>query len=356
MSDDQPERAKTNESLAAERAKTDATLLAREAVEREADAIVERARKEADGVLTAARADADDKLGNPLASERAAIAEERAVADELVESARTTADVIVNDERAARNRLLARLLPFERDNTDLHLLVERARSDQALASRDDFLGMVSHDLRDLLAGIVVNSSCIVEEKASASDIRSCVDRIQRSAARMTRLIGDLVDIASIDAGKLAILAAEADAQNLVDEAAITWRPQASAKGITLESVAPGPLTAAVDQGRILQVLGNLITNAIKFSPQGGTISVGVEQGDGEVRFSVRDAGAGIPADKLQVVFERFWQVGKNDRRGLGLGLYISRCLVEAHGGRIWVESEVGAGSLFSFTVPSAVRS
>ena len=102
---------------------------------------------------------------------------------------------------------------------------------------------------------------------------------------------------------------------------------------------------------MLQVFANLISNSIKFTPAGGKVVVGVGRARGALRFGVTDTGVGIPAPMLEAVFERFWQVGKNDRRGQGLGLYISKSIVEAHGGRIWAESEPGKGSQFYFTLP-----
>jgi signal transduction histidine kinase len=104
---------------------------------------------------------------------------------------------------------------------------------------------------------------------------------------------------------------------------------------------------------MLQVLANLITNAIKFTAPGGTVTVRGQRMDDELRLSVVDNGPGIAGSMLEAVFERFWQVGKNDHRGLGLGLYISRCIVDAHGGRIWAESRPGGGSAFHFTIPVA---
>ncbi len=354
----QPERAMTDESLAVERSKTDVAFAEKAAIERTADALVERARKQADEVLTTARAEADEKLHHSRTSDEAVLAEERAKEDQVLENMRHMADLVLRREREVHARVLARLLPLERDKTDQHLLLERARADTELANRDDFLGMVSHDLRDLLAGIVLSSTWIGEKIGTQEhdrDTRVAVERIQRSAARMERLIGDLVDIAGIDAGKLAIVASQGSASDVVLESIRTWEPQALAKGLTLEASVPGQVMACFDHERILQVLGNLITNAIKFSPQGASVVVGVHEVDGEVRFSVRDAGVGIDQDKLEAIFERFWQVGKNDRRGLGLGLYISQCLVEAHGGRIWVESERGVGSTFYFTVAGPSR-
>jgi len=180
------------------------------------------------------------------------------------------------------------------------------------------------------------------------------DRIQRYAARMNRLIGDLLDVASLDAGLLAVTPTRGDAAVVISEAVETFRAAASAKEIALETEITGqPLRWKVDSARMLQVLANLITNAIKFTPRGGAIRVHGERREGELRLSVTDTGVGIPPDLLERIFERFWQVGVNDRRGLGLGLYISRSIVKAHGGRIWAESADGAGSTFFVTLPTA---
>ena len=357
-----PERKQTDESLAVERANTDHALSEKKAsIEQKADVVIEHAREEADEVLTAARAKADEKIKRPASPEQAqaAIAQERAREDQVLRDERAEADATLRAERAARARVLARLLPLEREKTDQYLLTERARADDALANRDDFLGMVSHDLRDLLNGIAGNAALIAgnvtnDEKGQTSLTQA--QRIQRSAGRMARLIGDLVDIASIDAGKLAVIRTEANAADVVHDAIETWGPPASTKGVVLEPSAHGPspvVLASFDHERILQVLGNLITNAVKFSERGTKIVVSVEDAGGEARFSVKDEGVGIPSDKLSAIFERFWQVGKHDTRGLGLGLYISKCLVQAHGGKIWAESELGAGSTFFFTVPRA---
>ena len=179
-------------------------------------------------------------------------------------------------------------------------------------------------------------------------------RIKSTAGRMHRLIGDLVDVASIDAGRLAIQTKLGNAENTVLEAVDIWGPPTAAKGIDLQCLPHPSIAARFDHERIVQVLGNLITNAAKFSSQGATVTVQVQVVDGHARFSVADRGIGIPADKLEAIFERFCQVVGQDRRGLGLGLYISKCLVEAHGGTIWAESELGRGSTFFFTLPLAV--
>ena len=354
----QSERERTDESLAGERAKADAALSEQNLIEKKADDILERAREEADEVLATARDEADQKLEHSPSSSHVAVDELRAREDEALDAMRAKADEVLRAERAASARLLVRLLPLERDQTDQDLLTERARADTALSNRDDFLGMVSHDLRNLLSGILGNAVLIEEQIAggesgeSGKSVRPAVARIQRSAERMNRLIGDLVDIAAIEAGKLAIECARASVDDVVREAIELWEPHALTRNVTLEALPLVPASASFDRERVLQVLGNLITNAIKFSPKEGTIRIGAEARGEEVLFSVKDTGSGIPSDKLEAIFERFWQVGQNDQRGLGLGLYISRCLVEAHGGRIWVESELGVGSTFLFTIPS----
>ena len=355
------ERKQTDESLREERDKTDRVLAeTQQAVEDDADLVVRRARENADAVLEVARDKADEQHDHaaPLAP-LGTVAEERAAEDETLREERATADESLSRERNEDARALRRLLPLERQATDRYLLTERARSDDAIANRDDFLGMVCHDLRDLLSGIVL-SSAMLSERASESDegkrVLAAGLHIQRYAARMNRLIGDLVDVASIDAGKLAVAPARGDSASLVAEAVDAFEAAASAKAISLKVEGPGrAVEMQFDHDRMLQVLANLITNSIKFTPRGGKISVFREYANDELRFCVSDTGPGIPENMLEAIFERFWQVGKDDRRGLGLGLYISKCIVEAHGGKIWAESTLGEGSRIYFTLPAIAR-
>jgi signal transduction histidine kinase len=353
-----PEREQTDESLRIERQKTDRALAERqEAIEVDADHVVQRARENADAVLTAARDKADQLLDKttPQAASAATIVQERVLEDEVVRDERALADESLRRERDENTHVSSQLLPLERDETDRYLLTERTRSDDALSNRDDFLGIASHDLRNLLGGVVI-SAALLSERAPHNDegARTRVEtaRIQRYAARMNRLIGDLLDVASIDAGKLAIVPVRGDSSALIAEAVDMFGAAASDKGLSLVVDSPGgPICAMFDHDRMLQVLANLVTNSIKFTDRGGRIWAGVERtGDG-LRFSVSDTGSGIPEEMLEAIFERFWQVGKNDRRGLGLGLYISKCIVELHGGTIWVESELGRGSRVCFTLP-----
>jgi signal transduction histidine kinase len=356
-----PEREQTDESLRVERQKTDHALTKRlETVDQEADAIVRRAREGADAVLVAARDKADRLLTqtSPPAPP-ATIALERAHEDQTLRDERASQDERLRREREDDARALAKLLPLERHKTDRYLLTERARSDNAVSHRDDFLGIASHDLRNLLSGIVLNATQLSRDAPDDEAGRKLLARtnsIHRYAARMNRLVGDLVDITSIDAGKLAVTASPGDSNALVAEAVETFLATASEKGISLQAEMSGhPVPAKFDHDRMLQVLANLITNAIKFTPAGGQIAVQGKRVGDELRFCVSDTGPGIPADMLDAIFERFWQAGKNDRRGLGLGLYISKCLIEAHGGRIWAESVLGEGTRVCFTLPASGR-
>lgn len=355
-----PERAETDESLRNERNKADQSLLLKqESLERDADEVVDHAREIADAVLSEARDKADQNLGSgesPLRA-REIIEEERALEDAVIHVERTAADESLRLEREEHALALRRLLPLEREKTDRRLLTERTRSDFAISNRDDFLGIVSHDLRNLLQGIVVNAELLAVRATDNEEGRQVLagaKRIERYAARMVRLIGDLVDVTSIDAGKLAVTPSRQDLNALVAEAVATFEPAACAKGLSLLLESAGsPILADFDYDRMMQVLANLLTNAIKFTPEGGKISVHVELAEGKALCRVSDTGPGIPGDLLERVFERFWQAGRNDRRGLGLGLYISKCIVEAHGGSIWAESRLGEGSSFYFTLPGA---
>jgi signal transduction histidine kinase len=353
-----PERKVTDESLRTERDKTDQALAeSQSAVEKDADLVVRRARDNADAVLVVARAKADQRLAEaaPPVGAHTTVARERALADEVLQGERATADQSLRREREEQAQVLGTLLPLERDQTDRSLLTERLRADDAVSHRDDFLSIVSHDLRNLLSGIVLSATRLSQSASDGVDgvATLATERIQRYAARMNRLIGDLLDVGSIDAGRLAVAPTRGDLTALVTEALDTFRAAAAAKAIALEAERlDRPLLADFDHDRMLQVLANLITNAIKFTAQGGKILVRCERAGDAIQFAISDNGAGIPDTMLESVFERFWQVGTNDRRGLGLGLYISRCIVEAHGGRIWVESKLGEGSRFCFTLPA----
>jgi len=324
------------------------------------DRRVQRSRDIADAALNYARDKADlllEEAASQAAVSTASIAAERALEDKIRRNERASVDGTLRRERDDNARALSKLLPLERENTDRDLLTERVRSDAAVASRDDFLAMVSHDLRSLLGGIVMFTDLLASNAPDGDTghaTRTDTANIQRYAARMNRLIGDLVDVVSIDAGKLSVVCTPCSATDVVSEAVASFEATAAAKGISLTGeVSTTPLHAELDCERILQVLANLISNAMKFTQSGGSIRVCAEPSGDHVRFSVHDNGSGIQGDGLEHIFQRFWQAGRDDRRGLGLGLYISRCIVEAHGGRIWAESELGAGTTIHFDVPAS---
>ncbi len=223
-----------------------------------------------------------------------------------------------------------------------------------LRAREQILGIVAHDLRSPLNTVGLSVQVIsrgLERAAPREALQRPLEAIGRSVTRMDRLIEDLLDLSRIDSGRLSIEARPAEAAALVREALDAARPLAVQAELVAEEPTPLPQVLA-DRGRVLQVFSNLIGNAIKFTPPGGTITVGARQEGAAVRFSVSDTGVGIPPAQLSHVFDRFWQGADGDRRGAGLGLAIVRGIVEAHGGRIEARSEPGEGSEFAFTLPA----
>ena len=352
-----PTRESTDARLGTERTKTDDELAARvRTSNRQADEVLRVERGRAEEVLRTARERADERsLRDHLSQvEQMAIAGERARDDEVLRQEHTRADGITAEERAERDRLVASLLDRERRDTDAGLLLERVTADEVLTQREHFLGMVSHDLRNELAGIAMSVAQIIKnashDDAGGKIFRSATN-VQRITLRMSRLIGDLLDVASIEAGRFMIAPDDHDVGRTLEEAVESFQSIASAKEISLAGEPPtDPAQARFDHQRILQVLGNLLTNALRFTPQGGRVSVRAERTGGETRFSVSDTGPGIAANRLEAIFERYEQGSSTDRKGLGLGLYIARRIVEAHGGRIWVDTSA-TGSTFHFTLP-----
>ena len=230
----------------------------------------------------------------------------------------------------------------------------RAAQD-ATRARDDLVAIVSHDLRNPVHTIHMAASFLLET-APPDDRRVQARRqlevIQRSATRANRLIQDLLDVARIQAGGLAVEPIPVDVRSLLNEAAESATPLASAAQLTVLCNAPETSVAvASDRERVLQVFANLIGNAIKFTPKGGQIRILACQENDAVRFTIADSGPGIPPEHLDHVFDRYWQAKSTAKLGAGLGLSIAKGIVEAHGGRIWVESPPGSGAEFNFTLP-----
>ncbi|AKV03288.1 Two-component hybrid sensor and regulator [Labilithrix luteola] len=253
------------------------------------------------------------------------------------------------DERDVRLALrVADLAALAADNARLHQATRLA-----VLARDEIVGIVAHDLRSPLSTILL-ASRLLRRPGTEPERRSSrnVELIERSAARMNRLIEDLLDVVRVDSKSLTVKREKLATNELLREILDGHRTAATAAklDLVLECATNLPPVCA-DRDRVLQIFDNLIANAMKFTRPGGRIVLGASPRESEVVFSVADTGMGITAESLPHVFDRFWQARREDRRGVGLGLPIVRGIVEAHGGRIWVESQAGTGTRFAFTLP-----
>jgi len=229
-------------------------------------------------------------------------------------------------------------------------LYETARS--AIQTRDLVMGVVAHDLRNPLNAILL-ATAATQSGCSDPTARKAAMTIERAADRMNRLIQDLLDVTRIESGQLSIARAPLRTAPIVRHLVETQTPLAASASVELRLEEAGYLPEIyADRDRLLQIFENLVGNALKFTPRGGRITLGVAPRGSEVLFWVADTGRGIARDDLPHVFDRFWQASKVERHGAGLGLPIVKGLVEAHGGRIWVESTPGRGSVFFFTIPT----
>jgi PAS domain S-box-containing protein len=236
-------------------------------------------------------------------------------------------------------------------NAQLYATVERANR-----AREEVLGVVSHDLRNPLGAIAMCARVLRDTPPTAgADRDALLVTITESVEAMNRLIQDLVDVASIERGELSLERKTVAPSHIVERAVHMFAVEAASHDIALETEVASELPAIqVDEARIVQVLANLLRNAIKFTPDRGRITVAAATPDGVVRFSVTDTGAGIDPALHDRLFDRYWHSSVGARtRGTGLGLSIAKGIVEAHGGRLSVESDVGVGSTFRFTIPTA---
>jgi signal transduction histidine kinase/CHASE3 domain sensor protein len=229
---------------------------------------------------------------------------------------------------------------------------QRQAAEGAVRARDEVLAIVSHDLRNPLNAIAVGAQALLSSDSSREQQVPMLQIIRRNAARMDRLIQDLLDASRLQAGRrLAVSPAPLDLAAVVAEACQATAVRTRATLQTIGSEVPEGLPPVLaDRDRLLQVLGNLIDNALKFTPEGGRITVQASCGEGHLRVAVTDNGPGIPDRHLPRLFEPFWQAQQAGRQGAGLGLSIAKGIVEAHGGRIGVETVEGRGSTFWFTL------
>ncbi|MDQ3364169.1 MAG: ATP-binding protein [Myxococcota bacterium] len=235
------------------------------------------------------------------------------------------------------------------------LVKQIARAEKAVTLRDEMVAVLSHDLKSPLQVLGLSIGLLAHRITDDPVATEAVERMQRSVSRMDRLIRDLLDLAKIEAGRFEVTQAPTAVSALVTDAMVLLTPIAEAKSVALQWIGDGEARVVADADRVFQVFSNLVGNAIKFTPAGGRVTLDATRIKGWVRFAVRDTGPGIAASELPNLFERYWQARRVQSMGAGLGLYIAKGIVEAHGGRIWAESERGAGSTFYFTLAPADR-
>lgn len=237
--------------------------------------------------------------------------------------------------------------------------VERARIEDelrlAVRAREDLIAIVSHDLRNPLGTITLASSLVLNDEGLAPPTRRQVDMIQRASQRMRRLIDDLLDTSAIQLDRLQLEMGVVSVSSLIRDAIEAQQALAHDKGVTLVAASHlEGIGVTCDVERVHRVFGNLIGNALKFCHDGDKIRIEAEVVDNMVRFAVIDTGPGIDPALVPSMFQPYWSAPEHARHGMGLGLHIAKSVVEAHGGTIWVESELGEGARFFFTLPLAL--
>jgi two-component system phosphate regulon sensor histidine kinase PhoR len=223
-------------------------------------------------------------------------------------------------------------------------------------ARRDLIANISHELRTPLANIDLAAQTLRSGGARDPGLtRKMLDQIGVQVQSLSQLSQEMMDLAQIESGQTYLRLVPVEAESLIRQSVVNLLPQAAMKGQHVSLVAPSGLMALADEQQVARVIGNLVHNAIKFTPEGGIISVYAEAaGDEDIQFSVSDSGPGIPEDEQARVFERFYKQDRaRSKGGTGLGLAIARHIVEGHGGRIWVQSTPGQGATFCLTLPRA---
>lgn len=229
----------------------------------------------------------------------------------------------------------------------------RGEAESAKRTREELMEVVSHDLKNPLSSIQMNIH-LLKKIIPLTEIksRSLIERLQRSALTMNNLISDILNIAKLESGQMDLEKTHSPINQAIFETIDMMMPMALEKNIELIQEASANCELDYDFDRILQVLSNLIGNAIKFTPEFGKIVVAIDKcGPEFVKIRITDSGPGIPQENLTNVFDRYWQANHTRRLGTGLGLSIAKGIIEAHGGEIWVESDIGLGASFQFTLP-----
>ena len=242
------------------------------------------------------------------------------------------------------------------NRTNQSLVEARDAAEKASREREEMLAIVAHDLRNPLNVVMIARGLLAETEGSAERRDQLLGLIRRSTQRMNRLIEDLLEVVRQESGKMTLVLEEESAASILEQAVEMCQAGAMEHNISLEAhEVPADLAVIADDERIMQVMSNLVGNALKFVPSGGSVVLECQRKGNEAVFAVIDSGPGIAVEDLDRLFEKFWQRGRGDNRGVGLGLAIARGIVEAHGGRIWAESTVGSGSTFYFTLPAVAE-
>jgi signal transduction histidine kinase len=246
--------------------------------------------------------------------------------------------------------MVRRVIMNEVGRVTMDRLYEEA--ERVIDAREEILRIVAHDLRNPLNTISMATATLLDMEGADKTRTSPLRIIRRSGERMNHLIQDLLSVTTIEAGRLSIAPRKLHVNDLLHEAQEALEPIAREKSLTLSVEAAADLPPVrADSGRVLQVFSNLVGNAVKFTPAGGSITLSAGRADGKVHLSVTDTGPGIPPAQIPRLFGKFWQAKRGDGRGVGLGLAIAKGIVEAHGGTITVQSELGRGSVFTFALP-----
>ena len=362
-------RRRTDESLLNERTRTNVSITeSRAETEKQTDSNIEQKRDAADRKTSKARTSTDSDLAAKTdGTHHSLLQKERQTSDIKIKLERTQADAFIESERDQANTITIEILDKERKQTDKNLKTERAQNDDessqileklsdevkehdktkfSVTTRDELITILSHDLRNPI-GAISTSAELIAEQTTEPTLVQMVELIKRNANIALQLIQDIFEMESIAQGKFELHIEKQNLYQLLQESVESFQHAAAEKKISLELT---PVDSIVeipfDRVRIWQVISNLLGNAVKFTPSGGSIKVSLELNSDEAVIAIRDNGIGIPAEKLNIIFNRFSQIASKNRTGLGLGLYISKIFVEAHKGRIWVDSSPGQGSTF----------
>jgi signal transduction histidine kinase len=243
------------------------------------------------------------------------------------------------------NEEVGRSYDAERERRHVAELVSQAR--------EQVLGVVAHDLRNPLNLIISSVDLLLNEDLPAPRRTELLEVSLRAGRQMNRLIGDLLDTVRLNAGKLELDLEDVPVATIFRQARDMFEPLAEGLHVHIETVAADGVAVRADPLRVSQIVGNILGNAIKFTPENGHVTMRATANGNHVAIGISDTGPGIPPRDIEHLFDNFWQARRNDHRGVGLGLAIAKGVVEAHGGRIWCDSTLGHGSTFSFTLPKA---